>query len=465
MPSRGQPLRTISLQSGAGKSSLINRVFGIVTVGVADDRPGAMIEKGLISPQNDRFIFHDSRGFEPAEGCNYDTVRSFIEARKRKPHIKDQLHAVWFCFPVPITDYGERLLEEGMETFLEQSNEALGNIPTVVVFTKYDKLVAYMQATATDKEDPTVKAQQYLQEHCVEPIWKFLKGKDILHVAVSSNPICAQGHKELTELTYERVSESFTSQPNMISPVPFAAAGAQRMVPRVKIESSIRVGKQRYWRALASSPNFPGFTMLECLRVIHADIISVWNFNDPSGYLSSEEFRDLMIRMVDSLNTPTESSTTPTASPLTRPSLRDTFTGGGDPLMAAMVVLLPFVTGLCLIQWINESYQRLENVHQKFMTYIVDLTHVLEILFALMNKKQEKKLTRTAIKLAFSAYFESSWMRSIHQSIRQFKNTIKDRDQIIEKMEALMLASGETHVTSVVRGILSVNVEQDEKWF
>ncbi|KIK20972.1 hypothetical protein PISMIDRAFT_569878 [Pisolithus microcarpus 441] len=128
MPSCKQPLRTISLQTGAGKSSLIDRVFGTNTTGVADDRPGkARIEDGLISPQNDRFILHDSQGFEPGEGCNYDTVTSFIEARKKKPHIKDQLHAVWFCFPVPIIQYGERLLEDGAETFLKQSNEALRN--------------------------------------------------------------------------------------------------------------------------------------------------------------------------------------------------------------------------------------------------------------------------------------------------------------------------------------------------
>ncbi|KAI6033382.1 hypothetical protein EDC04DRAFT_3064896 [Pisolithus marmoratus] len=417
-------------KSGAGKSSLINRVFGIVTAGVADDRPGeAMIEKELISPQNDRFLLHDSRGFEPAEGRDYDTVKSFIEARKMKPHIKDQLHALWFCFPVPIIDYGERLLEEGMETFLEQSNEALGNIPTVVVFTKYDKLVAYMQATVTDNEDPEVEARRYLQQHCVEPIQKFLKGKDISHVAVSSNPHCAHGHKELTELTYERVSESFISQPIMVSAVLFAAAEAQRMVPRVKIEASINVAKQRYWRALASSPNFWGFTILNCLHVIHTDIVEAWNFYDPCGYLNSEIFRDLMIAMVGNMDGLTESSQGSTQ--LTR---SDAFLG--------------------------------QRVHQKFMAYVVDLTHVLEILFTLKGNERGKRLTRKAIKLAFTAYFESSWMRNVHESIMQFKHTIKDRDAVINKIEDLVLASGrEIHMSQIVVEIPTVDMEQDEEWY
>ncbi|KIO03056.1 hypothetical protein M404DRAFT_631748 [Pisolithus tinctorius Marx 270] len=446
-------------KTGAGKSSLINRIFGVEAAHVADNRPGkAVIEEELISPQNDRFILHDSRGFEPAEGSNYDTVKSFIETRKKMPHIKDQLHAVWLCFPVPIIEFGERLLEEGAETFLEQSSEALGNTPTVVVFTKYDNLIAYMQVAG--EEDPEAGAKRYLQKYCVKPIQEFLKVKDILHVAISSNRMCERGHDELTNLTYERVSESFTSQPNMVSPVPFAAAGAQRMVPRVKIESSINVGKQRYWRALATSTNFWGFTMLDCLGVIHTDITSVWNFYDPSAYLSSKEFRDLMVNMVGNVDALTESSRTSTH--LAR---SDTISGNAIPLMTAMVVILPFIAGLALVQWVNESYQRLQNVHQKFMAYIVDLTHILEILFALTGDKKGKKLTRRAIKLAFTAYYESSWMRNVHASIRQFKHTITDHDIILEKIEALVLASGrETCVANVVEQIQSVDLEQDEEW-
>ncbi|KAI5993254.1 hypothetical protein EDD15DRAFT_2439401 [Pisolithus albus] len=445
-------------KTGAGKSSLIDRVFGTDTAGVADDKPGeAKIEDGLVSPQNDRFILHDSKGFEPGEGGNYDIVKSFIEARKKEPHIKDQLHAVWFCFPVPMVHYGERLLEEGAEAFFEQSNEALRNIPTVFVFTKYDRLIKHMKKVP-DK-DPEAEAEQYLQRHCVEPIQRSLKDKAILHVAVSSRPNHQRGLDELTKLTYDRVAESFTSQPNMVSPVPFAAAGAQRVEPGVKIQSSINVGKQRYWRALASSTNFWGFTMLDCLGVIHTDIISVWNFYDPSEYLSSEEFRNLMVNMVAKVDAPTDS---PASTNLTR---SDTFSGP-LPLITAAIVILPFLAGLALVRWVNESYQRLQNVHQKFMAYIVDLTHVLDILFALKGGEGGKRLTRRAIKLAFNAYYASSWMEEVHESVRQFRRTIMDRDEIIEMIEELVLASDrEAHVTSAVTGVSPIDTEQDEEWY
>ncbi|KAI5990846.1 hypothetical protein F5J12DRAFT_471869 [Pisolithus orientalis] len=215
-----------------------------------------------------------------------------------------------------------------------------------------------------------------------------------------------------------------------------------------------------YWRALATSTDFQGFKMADCLRVIHTDIVSVWNFYDPYEYLGSKEFRDLMVNMVgdvDALAVPTPASTQLT---------RSNTLSGPIPLMAAMVVILPFVAGLALVQWVSESYQRLQNAHQSFMAYIVDLTHVLEILFALTGNRKEKKLTRRAIKLAFKVYYESSWRSNVHTAIRQFKHIIMDRDVILEKIEAFVLSDGrETQVTSLVEGVGSVDLGQDEEWY
>ena len=65
---------------------------------VANDKAGkADIDKELMSPQNDRFILHDSKGFEPGEGANYDVAKRFIESRKNEPDIRNQLHAIWYA--------------------------------------------------------------------------------------------------------------------------------------------------------------------------------------------------------------------------------------------------------------------------------------------------------------------------------------------------------------------------------
>jgi len=63
---------------------------------VSDDRPGeANIDTEFISQQNDKFVLHDSKGFEPAEEDNVKIVRDFIERKRRMKDLKDRLHAVW----------------------------------------------------------------------------------------------------------------------------------------------------------------------------------------------------------------------------------------------------------------------------------------------------------------------------------------------------------------------------------
>ncbi|KAI6146052.1 hypothetical protein BKA82DRAFT_169105, partial [Pisolithus tinctorius] len=81
---------------GVGKSTLLNRVFGIEQASAENFEPGqADIEKEFISPQSGRLVLHYSDGFDPAVDANCEGVKAFIKKRKEKEHVKDQLHAVW----------------------------------------------------------------------------------------------------------------------------------------------------------------------------------------------------------------------------------------------------------------------------------------------------------------------------------------------------------------------------------
>ncbi|KAG6325912.1 hypothetical protein ID866_13177, partial [Astraeus odoratus] len=83
---------------GIGKTTLINRTFGVEEAEPSHDKRGiANIEKPLVSKLNQRFILHDSKGFEPGEVDNLAVVKSFIERRKNHEDIKEQLHAVWYA--------------------------------------------------------------------------------------------------------------------------------------------------------------------------------------------------------------------------------------------------------------------------------------------------------------------------------------------------------------------------------
>ena len=63
---------------------------------VSDTTRGeASINKEHIAAENDRFIVHDSRGFEAADRHNLNVACDFISRRKCTQHLKDRLHAVW----------------------------------------------------------------------------------------------------------------------------------------------------------------------------------------------------------------------------------------------------------------------------------------------------------------------------------------------------------------------------------
>ena len=64
---------------------------------VSDAQTGeANIEDEFTSPENEFFVLHDSKGFEPGDTKTFDTVRKFIEERSNENVLLDKrLHAVW----------------------------------------------------------------------------------------------------------------------------------------------------------------------------------------------------------------------------------------------------------------------------------------------------------------------------------------------------------------------------------
>ncbi|KAI6042227.1 hypothetical protein EDC04DRAFT_2892144 [Pisolithus marmoratus] len=401
------------------------------------------VEDELTSPQNDRLALHVFTLHE-----DYDKVEAFIERRTCIPYIKDQLHAVW-CVAIPTCR--ARLFEEDAKRFLQISKKILGNTPTIVVFTKSDQLASHI-----GKRDSAAE-QRYLQEYCKKPIQDLTGDWDISYVAtLPAKPTYEQGFKELMDLTQRRVYESFTPPGHTVSAVPLALADAQRMLPTSKAQLSIDVAKQRYWKALYAGANLPGFA--DCLGVIHADIVSVWNFYDPLQYLNSEDFRCLMINMAERVDAPAR---------LPVPPSRSGTLDGGTPIPLLAPVLLPLIAGLLVSKWAYETYGRLRDVPRKFMAYIVDLTHVLEILFLLTAGIRAKRLTRTAIQLACKAYYGSEWMTHAHTDIMRFEYRSMDRDAVLEKITSMISSDDrEVRASSALERIPSVDVdlEKDEEW-
>ena len=63
---------------------------------VSHDGPGeADINFEFRHKDNDRFILHDSEGFEPGQDAKFNTVMGFIDDRSKRVSDSERLHAIW----------------------------------------------------------------------------------------------------------------------------------------------------------------------------------------------------------------------------------------------------------------------------------------------------------------------------------------------------------------------------------
>ncbi|KAG2368056.1 hypothetical protein BDR07DRAFT_1605662 [Suillus spraguei] len=454
-------------KTGVGKSSLINQTFGVEEALTSHDKPGeADIDTEFISKQNDRFVVHDSKGFEPGGENNLQIVQNFIERRRSEPALKDQLHAVWLCFEIPWA--GGRLLETGTEAFLTlKRNGKLGNIPVVAVLTKYDMLTDRVERTLSDSlltrlDDDAIKklikkkADAELKDICIRPLQKFA-GRDILHVAVSKD------HKE-TLATLIQVTENLVRR-HLAPEASIMTSIAQRVDPGLKMNASIDVGKRRYWNALASSAAFKNHTIRECLHVLHTDIVAVWNFHDLI-YLYSSEFRTLMMNMVDKSDG--EHASDPNKTITVGLSIVGTIAGIMSALAGpAAPIVVPIAASVVLAVWARDVYQMSHVTLQRFMTYIIDLTLVLQTLY-LVSESQE--LSRRAIKLALASYHASPISGEVHTRIQKYDRELKLQervdchtlDKIIELMQ--LYSIGADKISALRAQIPPVGLSADEPW-
>ncbi|KAG2143581.1 hypothetical protein DEU56DRAFT_242395 [Suillus clintonianus] len=455
-------------KTGVGKSSLINQAFGVEKTLTSHEMPGkAEIDTEFISQQNGRFVLHDSKGFEPGEVDNLQIVRDFIQRRRNMSALEHQLHAVWLCFEIPRA--GGRLLETGTEEFLSLKRDGtLGNIPVVVVLTKYDMLLDRTERTLdalvgsndeTIKELTKNKAEAELQNICIGPLEEFA-GPDIPHAVISTEECHKETLARLIRMTENSVRQHLAPEAAVMASI------AQRVDTGLKINASIEVGKTKYWKALASSTTFKNRKTWDCLNVLHIDIVAVWNFYDPHHYLRSQEFREMMVKMVDTLEVG------PTADPSRTVAIGLSMVGTIAGIMAALAgpaapIVVPIAAGVVLAVWAHDVYQISHAVLQRFMSYIVHLTLVLQTLY-LVSENQE--LTRRAIKLAVASYLESEMGREVHTRIQEYDRkltllTRADRDALDKIIEVMQFYSISAAQMSDLRAkIPAVGSLPDESW-
>ncbi|KDQ16454.1 hypothetical protein BOTBODRAFT_249259 [Botryobasidium botryosum FD-172 SS1] len=120
------------------------------------------IEYSLVFPSSPGFVFHDSRGFESGAVEELELVREFIQKKASLGSIKNQLHAIWYCFS---TDNNRFMTTADQEFF---NTIDTGTVPVIAIFTKFDALDAAAFSTLFEQGVPFVEAQKRAPEHAQE---------------------------------------------------------------------------------------------------------------------------------------------------------------------------------------------------------------------------------------------------------------------------------------------------------
>ncbi|KAH9998780.1 hypothetical protein BJV77DRAFT_712350 [Russula vinacea] len=191
------------------------------------------------------------------------------------------------------------------------------------------------------------------------------------------------------------------------------------------IERSIENGRRRYWRKLWSSPDFTDQSLEECLKLVHNDIVKIWNQDgrnsvcspqlpcflhaQQSQYLSSDQFKIHMSHVVNDLVVPA---------------------GGAS---ASLDWSAP---GDQFADWVYDIYGgRQENV-RCVMGYIVNLIVILDEMFRIAANN----VTEDAALMVMKTFVGSGRRDSIHEDIRSFVTETflnrfdSDRDLVLEKI-------------------------------
>ncbi|KAH9058928.1 hypothetical protein EDB83DRAFT_2675655 [Lactarius deliciosus] len=425
-------------RSGVGKSTLITSIFGIDAAHVEDHKPGeADVQQEFVSPNNQFFVLHDSKGFEPGDLSNFDTVREFIRQRSGpEVPLGERIHGLWLCTETPTA--GGRVFETGDEKLLQFAHK--DQVPIVVVFTQYDRLVRTKEDGLREDHphmDPTrlrdrgVEEAQKAFQDCLESLKRTMNRLKIpmpRYATVSVRP----GHQEdvssLVKITRDVVRERVKGDAWVLWVI------SQRESIPVKIDACVTKGISYYSQALRNTSRRgapeSGLTLLhDWIRVVHKDIITCWNFK--GEVLNSPEFRQLMLCLVQDIHTK-PNTILPNVDVISQFVKLATASAPIVPPVAILGLSYTFV------EWLSTTLlEEVPSVQRLLIAYVVDLVGVLRELFDI-TLRPDLALTPTwkELQAAFESYERSYSRQRIHNSI--YSNTMRGQQMTVDNMSRMI---------------------------
>ncbi|KAJ8689686.1 hypothetical protein PTI98_012562 [Pleurotus ostreatus] len=161
-------------RANAGKTTILQKICNTNEEASIQDAKGNMIpmstitpsnmrgmhdiEKSLVFPSNQGFVFHDSRGIEAGGKQELDIVQNFIAKRAKSHNLEDRIHVIWYCIPVD----NDRIFTAAEKSFFDSLSRHGGvETPVIAIFTKFDHrdIESFMSLQEEGLEDTEAKAK------------------------------------------------------------------------------------------------------------------------------------------------------------------------------------------------------------------------------------------------------------------------------------------------------------------
>ncbi|KAF8690274.1 hypothetical protein AX14_003036 [Amanita brunnescens Koide BX004] len=369
--------------------------------------------------------------------------------------VGDRLHAIWLCITAPHA--GGSMFQPWDEKIFHL-NQRKGNyprrcpasgltmtiVPIIVVYTKFDLIIPTRskgKARSRKEGDCQGSAESYFKERygkLFEASTKNIEGQIPYTAVATSLPETLQRLVDVTltnvhvetptptsALPRGRIRSSIKSTPNnqsagqdedLSDAAEIVLATAQGVDMPAKITASIKVGRKKYWRAIASGIHFLNVSLEKCLFAIHKDIVTIWNIRDLDKILPSDEFRRRMKVIVEDLSRPDQMNTS---------ALQ-----GRIPISAA--------AGLASA-WTKGVYKRLPEHIRCLMGYVVDLTLILEAAFQVSHEELGQEAFRERLDEIIREFHLSERKKTIHTAIWAFVGAQRPFSKaMVDKIELLI---------------------------
>ncbi|KAI7328893.1 hypothetical protein KC315_g6422 [Hortaea werneckii] len=122
-------------EAGIGKSTLLNRSFGIDLSPTHKTNHGVHDVNVGLTGEGKHYIIHDSCGFQSGNTKDIDDLVHFIKIRGAAVDISERLHAVWYC----IDSLRNRAFLDVDQQLFALLKEAGSQIPVILISTRLDR--------------------------------------------------------------------------------------------------------------------------------------------------------------------------------------------------------------------------------------------------------------------------------------------------------------------------------------